>query len=77
MTTPAFPKNGPGIDVKFDDVTLLLMGHDTPPDVLLKHMDELGREFSEEILGTRTLKKETTEFLWVEGKSPELDAVLS
>jgi len=43
--TPAFPQNGPGCKPVFDDIELLLMDKHTPPEALLKHMEEFGNEF--------------------------------
>eukprot|EP00286_Rhodomonas_abbreviata_P022280 CAMPEP_0181295316 /NCGR_PEP_ID=MMETSP1101-20121128/4079_1 /TAXON_ID=46948 /ORGANISM="Rhodomonas abbreviata, Strain Caron Lab Isolate" /LENGTH=364 /DNA_ID=CAMNT_0023400053 /DNA_START=183 /DNA_END=1274 /DNA_ORIENTATION=+ len=74
--TPAFPKNAPGIEVEFDGIGLVLMDKETPPDALLRHIDELGKEFSEEISSTR-MRPEMQDFRWVVGKDPELDQVLS
>ena len=44
--TPPFPENGPGLRPTFDGVELVLMGRNTPPEMLLSHMEKLGNEIT-------------------------------
>mmetsp|Transcript_69474 Transcript_69474/g.165671 ORF Transcript_69474/g.165671 Transcript_69474/m.165671 type:complete len:381 (+) Transcript_69474:99-1241(+) len=68
MGTPPFPENGPGLKPTFTGVDLVLMGRETPPDQLLKHISGLGKEFD------AAEKRSPAD---APASSPELEALLT